>query len=99
MDGLREGAVDDRLRRALRGAARDAGCAPASAGEWRPARGRATGAAVVEAVAARTTARSALLLAEKESGAWRSTGDPSFAAWRGRTSREGRRAAVVEERR
>jgi len=99
MDGLREGTVDDRLRRALREVARDAVAATASAAEWPTARRRATIAALDEAVAALTTARSALLLAEKESGAWRSTGDPSFAAWRGRTSREGRRAAVVEERR
>lgn len=45
------------------------------------------------------TVRAELLLAERESGAWRRSGDPSFAAWRGRTSREGVRRGAAEERR
>ena len=45
------------------------------------------------------TVRAGLRLAERESGAWRGSGDPSFAAWRGRTTREGLRGGVAEERR
>ncbi len=45
------------------------------------------------------TVRSALLLAERESGSWRASGDPSFAAWRGRTTRSGARAGAADERR
>jgi hypothetical protein len=45
------------------------------------------------------TVRAELLLAERESGAWRGSGDPSFAAWRGRTTREGVRGGAAEERR
>lgn len=43
--------------------------------------------------------RAALVLAEREAGAWRGSGDPSFAAWRGRATREGARGGAVEERR
>lgn len=43
--------------------------------------------------------RAALVLAERETGAWRGSGDPSFAAWRGRATREGARGGAVEERR
>ena len=45
------------------------------------------------------TVRAELLLAERESGAWRGSGDASFAAWRGRTTREGMRGGAAEERR
>jgi len=49
--------------------------------------------------AALAAARSALLLAERAAGSWRGSGDPSFAAWRGRTTRAGVRAGAADERR
>jgi hypothetical protein len=42
--------------------------------------------------------RAAVLVAEKESGAWQGSGDRSFEAWRGRTSRAGQRVATVQVR-
>ena len=51
------------------------------------------------AIAGLTTARSDLLLAQRESGSWKGSGDPSFEAWRSRTSRAGMRAATTEVRR
>lgn len=56
-------------------------------------------AEVDRAAAALATARGALLLAERESGDWRSSGAPSFAVWRGTRSREGVRSGAAEERR
>lgn len=55
-------------------------------------------AAVDRAVAALTTVRGELLLAQERSGSWQGTGDPSFASWRVRTSRGGRSAAQAEVR-
>ena len=60
---------------------------------------RALLAEVDRATGVLATVRADLLLAERESGAWAGSGDPSFAAWRGRTSREGARAGAAEERR
>lgn len=51
------------------------------------------------AVARLTTARAAVLVAQRDSGAWRANGDPTFEAWRARTSRTGIRAAAAEVRR
>lgn len=45
------------------------------------------------------TARADLLAAQRESGVWRAKGDPTFEAWRARTSRAGMRAAATEVRR
>lgn len=56
-------------------------------------------ATVDAAVARLTAARSALLVAERDSGAWRGSGDRSFEAWRARTSRAGMGPAVAETRR
>jgi hypothetical protein len=50
-------------------------------------------------IAILTTARADLLVAQRDSGSWRGSGDASFEAWRGRTSRAGMRAAVTEVRR
>jgi hypothetical protein len=50
-------------------------------------------------IAILTTARADLLVAQRDSGSWRGSGDPTFEAWRGRTSRAGTRAAVTEVRR
>lgn len=46
-----------------------------------------------------TAARADLLVAERTADSWRGSGDPSFEAWRGRTSRSGLRAASAEVRR
>ena len=51
------------------------------------------------AIAGLTAARSDLLLAQRESGSWKGSGDPTFEAWRSRTSRVGMRAATTEVRR
>ncbi len=47
-------------------------------------------------IAVLTSARADLLVAERESGAWRRSGDPSFEAWRARSSRAGTRAASAQ---
>ena len=51
------------------------------------------------AIVCLTSARADLLLAQRESGTWKGSGDPSFEAWRSRTSRSGMRAATTEVRR
>lgn len=56
-------------------------------------------AGIDAAVARLTTARAAVLVAQRDSGAWRASGDPTFEAWRARTSRTGVRAAATEVRR
>ena len=56
-------------------------------------------AEVDTAIAALTAARADLLLAQRASGLWKGAGDPSFEAWRSRTSRSGIRAATTEVRR
>ncbi len=56
-------------------------------------------AGIDAAVARLTTARAAVLVAQRDSGAWQANGDPSFEAWRARTSRTGVRAAAAEVRR
>lgn len=56
-------------------------------------------AGIDAAVARLTTARATVLVAQRDSGAWRASGDPTFEAWRARTSRTGARAAVTEVRR
>ncbi|GEN79648.1 HNH endonuclease signature motif containing protein [Actinotalea fermentans] len=56
-------------------------------------------AGIDAAVARLTTARASVLVAQRDSGAWRAHGDPSFEAWRARTSRTGARAAATEVRR
>lgn len=60
---------------------------------------RAVLAEIDRAEGALAGARAALLLAERESGAWRGSGDASFAAWRGRFTRGGVRAGAADERR
>lgn len=60
---------------------------------------RAVLAEIDRAEGALAGARAALLLAERESGAWRGSGDASFAAWRGRVTRGGVRAGAADERR
>ena len=56
-------------------------------------------AGIDTAVARLTAARAAVLVAQRDSGAWRAHGDPTFEAWRARTSRTGVRAAAAEVRR
>lgn len=82
------------LRDAAAAAARvGAGAAGLGVGER-----RALLAEVDRASAVLATVRGQLLLAERQAGTWQGRGDGSFAAWRGRTSREGARAAAAEER-
>ncbi|HEY3438371.1 MAG TPA: DUF222 domain-containing protein, partial [Actinotalea sp.] len=50
------------------------------------------------AIGALTAARADLLVAERQGGAWRSSGDPTFEAWRGRSARVGQRAASLQVR-
>ncbi|WP_199424409.1 HNH endonuclease signature motif containing protein [Actinotalea solisilvae] len=45
--------------------------------------------AIDQVVGVLTALRGDLLLAERDAGAWRTSGDPSFEAWRARTSRAG----------
>jgi hypothetical protein len=45
-----------------------------------------------------TAARGAILLAERESGAWQDAADGSFEGWRGRTGGTGRRVAAAQVR-
>ena len=59
---------------------------------------RAVLAEIDRAEGALAGARAALLLAERESGAWRGSGDATFAAWRGRVTRGGVRAGAADER-
>lgn len=56
-------------------------------------------AEVDTAIAGLTSARADLLLAQRESGSWKGSGDPTFEGWRSRTSRTGIRAATTEVRR
>lgn len=66
---------------------------------WSSSRRRAALTAVDTAISTLTAARSELLLVERDSGDWRGSGDPSFAAWRGRTARVGLRGGATDERR
>ncbi len=50
-------------------------------------------------ITALSTARSALLVAERKAQTWKGHGDPTFDAWVGRTSGTGARAAAGEVRR
>ena len=85
--------------RALLDAVASIVAATAGAGSWTADRRRSVLGGVDQAIARLTAVRSELLLAERESGAWRGSGDPSFAAWRGRTARVGLRGGATDERR
>ena len=50
------------------------------------------------AITVLTSVRADLLIAERDGGAWKHAGDPSFEAWRARTSRSGMGAAFREVR-
>lgn len=89
------GAVRDALHDAVRALS---GVAPEARSLDAAAR-RDLLADVDRATAVLATTRAALVLAEREAGAWRGTGAPSFAAWRGRQTREGARGGATEERR
>ncbi|WP_188037323.1 HNH endonuclease signature motif containing protein [Actinotalea sp. JY-7885] len=69
-----------------------------AAGDWSPVERREVLAALDAAVGALTVVRGEVLLAERDSGTWRASGDPSFEAWRGRTSRSGARAVLTQVR-
>ena len=53
---------------------------------------------LVRAITVLTSVRADLLIAERDGGAWKHAGDPSFEAWRARTSRSGMGAAFREVR-
>ncbi len=53
---------------------------------------------VDRAIAVLTSTRADLLIAERDDETWRGAGDPSVEAWRGRTSKAGKRAATGEVR-
>src|SRR5665811_2375399 len=50
------------------------------------------------AITVLTSVRADLLIAERDGGGWKHAGDPSFEAWRARTSRSGMGAAFREVR-
>lgn len=66
------------------------------AAAWSAQRRRTVLAELDRTIAVLAAARAHVLLAERASGAWRGNGDPTFEAWRGRTSRGGRREAHSE---
>jgi hypothetical protein len=66
---------------------------------WDPPDRKALIAEVDRAITVLTSVRADLLVAERDAGTWKGSGDPSFEAWRGRTSRTGLRAATTEVRR
>jgi len=92
VDGAEVAAALRRSMTALAGAGRQAS---SLGGEAR----RSLLAEVDRASGVLATVRAELALAEREFGAWRGSGEPSFAAWRGRTTREGVRGGASEERR
>lgn len=83
----------------LRATAAAATAAGHVAPTWSPAERRRFIAEADRAMTALAAARSAVLLAERDAGSWRGAGDPTFEAWRSRTSRVGLRAAGAESRR
>jgi len=80
----------------LVGSARAFAAESSRAAGWSTAQRRAAISEVDRAIAVLGAARAELLLAERTSGTWRGNGDPTFEAWRGRTSRGGLRAALAE---
>lgn len=84
---------------ALDDAVRAVATATARAPELAPDERTRLVAGIDAAVARLTTARAALLIAQRDSGAWRAGGDPTFEAWRARMSRTGVRAATAEAQR
>ena len=85
--------------RALREAGSAAAVVGREASALAPQERRALLAEVDRTVAVLATVRGELLLAERAAGTWQGRGDRSFAAWRGRTSREGFRSGAAEVRR
>lgn len=73
--------------------------AASEARSWEAGHRRTVLTEVDHAIARLTAVRSEILLAERDSGDWRGSGDPSFAAWRGRTARVGLRGGATDERR
>ncbi len=91
--------VTQRLRSALGDATAGVAELAARARSWDAGQRRSVLCEVDRAIATLTAVRSELLLAERDSGDWRGSGDPTFAAWRGRTARVGVRGGVADERR
>lgn len=87
------------LHHALRHAVAGLATAASDARSWDAGHRRTVLADVDHAIARLTAVRSEILLAERDSGDWRGSGDPSFAAWRGRTARVGLRGGATDERR
>ena len=95
----RTGGARELPHAALRDAVAGLSTAASHARSWDAGHRRAVLADVDHAIARLTAVRSELLLAERDSGDWRGSGDPSFAAWRGRTARVGLRGGATDERR
>ena len=72
--------------------------AVAGAGVWSTQVRRDVLAQLERSIDGLVAARAAVLVAEKESGAWQGAGDRSFEAWWGRTSRGGQRSASTQVR-
>ncbi|WP_146900075.1 HNH endonuclease signature motif containing protein [Cellulomonas aerilata] len=68
------------------------------AGHWPSATRRSVLRRLDRAVDGLATVRGAVLVAERDSGAWQGAGDRSFEAWRGRTGRTGLRSAAAQVR-
>ena len=66
---------------------------------WSSDQRHAALASVDHVIACLTAVRGDLLLAERDASTWKRNGDPSFEAWRGRTSGTGMREAGAEVRR
>ena len=71
---------------------------PRDAKAWPTSDRRAVLAGMDRAIDSLAALRASVLVAERDSGAWEGTGDRSFEAWRGRTSRTGQRTATTQVR-
>ncbi|WP_260458589.1 HNH endonuclease signature motif containing protein [Actinotalea ferrariae] len=83
---------------ALAGSVRELTSVAASPADLGPVARRELLSGFDRAVATLTALRGQVLLAERAEGTWRGHGDPTFEAWRARTSRAGARPVMVQVR-
>ena len=76
-----------------------AGSLGTAAAEWPAEERHRVLAALDRGITALSTARSALLVAERQAETWKGHGDPTFDAWVSRTTGSGQRAAAGQVRR